>query len=656
MFTPDYAAPEQIRGEPITTAVDVYALGLLLYELLTGRRPREARANGEAEPPRPSATTLRDGKESDAGQLAARRGLAPGTLRRRLQGDLDAIVMKALRGEPEQRYASVGEFAADVERHLRDRPVRARRDGWSYRTGRFVRRHRWALAASAAGVLALAAGLAVALWQGREVAAQRDIALREAETAHRTVDVLVGVFKAANPGSHPGETVTPADLLAEGEREVRRKLGAQPVQRAALLEALGRARNGLGTPTQAQPLLEEALALRTAGDDRLAEASVRLALSATRSRLNRSDDSLAEAERAYALSDDDSRQAAELRATADLHAGIELANLDRWAEAEPRLHRSAKTRALLFGEDSEPYWQVLIPLSFNLSAQQRADEALALLDPAWNAIVARTEPGDWQRGYLLDARAYALNRSGRYADAVALHREALAASERIYGNDHPDYYSILSNLGLSLYQNGEMEEAAQVLGRVIEWRTANPKRKQLLRPDKQLRAHALALDASGQSEKAIEVLQRMQREREQIDGVSAAEKAEAWLLLARAQRHAGRHADAEASLATYFAQVDGQEAQAAGLIERSWLALDRGSAGESCADAAQAVELRGTTSKPADRLHAQATLAACWIQIGQRSRARPLIDALSAPELPALAPSQREAVDAALARWRQRNS
>jgi serine/threonine-protein kinase len=653
LFTPDYAAPEQLRGEPVTTAVDVYALGLLLYELLTGRRPRESRGAGDgAEPLRPSAITLRDGTQSDAGQLAARRGLAPDVLRRRLRGDLDAIVMKALRSEPAQRYASVGEFADDVERHLRDRPVRARRDGWSYRSGRFARRHRWALAASAVGVLALAAGLGVALWQAHEAAAQRDVAVREADTARRTVDVLVGVFKAANPGTRPGETVTPADLLTEGEREVRLKLGAQPEQRAALLEALGRARNGLGTYVEAEPVLEEALALRIAGDDRLAEASVRLALSATRSRQSRNEDSLAEAERAYALSDDDSRQAAELRATADLHAGIELANLDRWAEAEPRLRRSAKARALLFGEDGEPYWQVLIPLSFNLSARQRADEALALLDPAWKSIVARTEPGDWQRGYLLDARAYALNRSGRYAEAVALHREALAASERVYGDDHPNYHSILSNLALALYQNGQFEEAAQAFDRIIRWRSADPARKQLQRrPDKQLRAYALALDASGRSDEAIDVLQRMQREREHIAGVTAADEAEAWLLLARAQRHARRHADAAASLATYFAEIEGTEARAAGLIERTWLAIERGTLLPDCPAATEAEQLVRAAAKPAEQLHAQATLAACWIETGRRDRAAALIATLTAPNRPALAPPQQEAVEAALARW-----
>lgn len=652
LFTPDYAAPEQLRGEAVTTAIDVYALGLLLHELLTGTRA--ARAAG-ADPVRPSVAAARDPASQDIRRLAEARGTTPSALRRRLLGDLDAIVLKALRNEPEKRYAGVAEFAADVERHRRNRPVQARRGRWIYRAGRFARRHRWTLAASAAGAIALLGGLATTTWQAREAARQRDIALREADTSRRTVDVLVNVFKAANPGTHPGETVAPADLLAEGEREVRRKLGAQPEQRAALLEALGRARNGLGTYAEAGPLLEEALALRVTGDDRLAEASVRLALSATRSRQTRNEDSLAEAERAYALSDDDSRQAAELRATADLHAGIELANLDRWADAEPRLRRSARSRAMLFGEDSEPYWQVLVPLGFNLAAQRRGEEALALLDPAWAAIVARTEPGDWERGYLLDARAYALNRVGRYADAVELHREALVAAERIYGDDHPDYYSTLSNLGLSLYQNGDMAEAAEAFRRCIEWREANPTRKSMQRPDTQLRAYALALDASGQSETAIQVLRRMQADREGIENVTATEEMEAWLLLARAQRHARRHAEAAATLETYFSAVErggSRDARAAGLIERNALAIERGRAERGCKDAVEALDIRSAQPKAADRLHAQAALAACWTETGERGRAKPLIEILSGPDRPALAPSQREAVEAALSRWR----
>ncbi|MGN6519647.1 MAG: protein kinase domain-containing protein [Dokdonella sp.] len=661
LFTPEYAAPEQLRGEAVTTGVDVYALGLLLYEVLVGRRARELAdaatpSTGTLEPMRPSAALARTTRVRTA-RAAARRSLTPRSLRRRLHGDLDAIVLKALRDDPRQRDASVGELAADIERHLLSRPVHARRGDWRYRAGRFLRRHAIAATAAALGALAVLAGGTLAAWQAHVAAEQRDVAQREAETARRTVDVLVDVFKAANPASRPGETVTPADLLDEGVRTVRRKLGDQPAQRAALLEALGRARNGLGTFAEARPLLEEALALRVAGDDRLAEASVRLALGTVWSRQSRNEEALAEAERAFALGAGDSRQAAELRATADLHAGIELANLERWNEAEPRLRRSAQARATLFGRDSEPYWQVLVPWTFNLAARDRADEALALLEPAWQAIAARTAAGDWDRSYLLRARSYALTQAGRYDEAVAVQREALSIAERVYGDDHPNTNEALVNLASALYRAGEATESADAYARAIAWRVANPTRKRLRRPDNQLRGWALALDAAGRSAEAIDVLARMRGERRAIEGVSAGEHAEAWLLLARAQRHAHRLEDAGASLDAYrnaLASIEGAEggAVAAGLIEQTWLAIALGTADRECADAQRAVSLLdNAAAKRGERLHAQAALAACWIDTGQRDRAAAAIAAL-AGDRPRLLPVEARAVDEALLRWR----
>ncbi|HEX7770656.1 MAG TPA: serine/threonine-protein kinase, partial [Dokdonella sp.] len=148
LFTPEYAAPEQIRGDPITTSADVYALGLVLFELLTGGRPYDhaaATASGRQlailtrEPIRPSQ--LAQSRDVGARGLAAMRQLEPRQLGARLQGDLDAIVLKALRKEPQQRYASVEALADDLRRHLNHEPVAARRGTWRYQSARFLRRH-----------------------------------------------------------------------------------------------------------------------------------------------------------------------------------------------------------------------------------------------------------------------------------------------------------------------------------------------------------------------------------------------------------------------------------------------------------------------------------------------------------------------------------
>lgn len=189
-MTPEYASPEQIRGEPITTATDVYSLGVVLYHLLTGRSPylvsakvpsRLSYAIAETEPQRPStavaavarATEKEAGPMAHADTVLSDCELTPATLRRRLSGDLDSILLMALRKEPERRYGSVQQFAADITRHLNGLPVLASKGSWSYTTGKFVARHRTAVAAAALVLIALVVGIAATEHQARIARMQR---------------------------------------------------------------------------------------------------------------------------------------------------------------------------------------------------------------------------------------------------------------------------------------------------------------------------------------------------------------------------------------------------------------------------------------------------------------------------------------------------
>ena len=213
LLTPEYAAPEQIRGEPPSTATDVYALGVLLFEMLTGCKPFPAagrtvaaleRAILETAPPAPSSV-------ADARRRA-----------RRLRGDLDRIVLMALRKEPERRYVSAGQFGDDIERYLAGRPVVARPDSVGYRVRKFVRRNRALVAGGAAITLLLVGFGATATLQARRISRERDRAERERVAADEVLRILTGLFERGDPNKHPGgDTLRVTSLLDDAETRSR---------------------------------------------------------------------------------------------------------------------------------------------------------------------------------------------------------------------------------------------------------------------------------------------------------------------------------------------------------------------------------------------------------------------------------------------------
>ena len=252
-----YAAPEQVRGEPVTTATDVYALGVLLYELLTGLSPHPAgRAlaslNGGETAGRPSAALRGAGLESDGGAagIPDRRRFA-----RRLQGDLDTVILAALHREPGRRYRSAADLGTDLQRFLQGRPIRARADSALYRGRKLVLRHKLATAALVAAVLSLVAGTGVSLREAR-------IARAQAQRAERVKDLLLSVFREADAESGQGPDLTAREILAAGTRRVETELAAEPEVQAELLDAMAQIDRSLGLQDPALAAAKASLAGR----------------------------------------------------------------------------------------------------------------------------------------------------------------------------------------------------------------------------------------------------------------------------------------------------------------------------------------------------------------------------------------------------------
>jgi len=284
LMTPEYASPEQARGEAITTATDIYQLGAILYEVLTGERPVQIdgrtpaeieRAICSSEPTPPSRVWAPDSLESAA---SARRsstggerrngsgGSARAYLSRTLRGDLDAITLTALRKTPARRYRTANDMARDLRRYRRGLPVSARSDTLRYRVGKAVRRNPLPIAACAAFTALLIAYATTATLQSRRFAEQRDRAHAEARKAEEVTDFVLGVFELSAPEeavrANLGDTITARELLTRAEKQIGDELQDTPETRGAMLDVIGRVYTSLGLYPEAIGLLEEARTLR----------------------------------------------------------------------------------------------------------------------------------------------------------------------------------------------------------------------------------------------------------------------------------------------------------------------------------------------------------------------------------------------------------
>jgi serine/threonine protein kinase len=288
-LTPEYAAPEQVTGGSVTTATDVYGLGVLLYVLLTGEHPfgpgqhspaELLKAITETDPPHLSEVAASDTEHAQTS--AANRGSSVEKLSRQLRGDLDTIVAKALKKARQERYASVAAFAEDLGRYLRNEPISARPDTVTYRATKFVRRNRIAVVLGLAAVLAATVGLVGTLVQARKATTERDFAFRQVSRAETVNELNMFLLSEAMPSGKP---FTGHDLLQRAEHIVTQQHSASDPDRVRMMVSIGLQYLQLDETENALRLLEEGYKLsRTIKDPSVrADAACTLADALSRS-------------------------------------------------------------------------------------------------------------------------------------------------------------------------------------------------------------------------------------------------------------------------------------------------------------------------------------------------------------------------------------
>jgi len=461
MLTPQYASPEQIRGESITTASDVYQLGVLLCRLLTGRRPYEVEGLSpavveakiaEATPERPSR--LVTDESGEACRLGARR------LVRRLEGDLDAIALKALRPEPGARYATAESLAADVRRHLEGLPVDAARGALGYRMRKFARRHTLGLATAAAVVLLLGAGAGA-------LAVQRSRAVRAADRAEQVSAFLASVFQDVDPTAGVGDTMSARTMLSRGAQRIEQELTDQPELQAELFGVIGNAFMNLGRLDEAIEILRARLYYARIAysppDERLEEALGDLG-NAYNSQRNVAA-SIPLLEELITLRRErrgpDAVEVAELLVTL---AG-RIRDVVGPDSAEVLLRQGLAVPGL--DPESPVALSMRLSLAYVLRGQDRPAEAAEI----YRETLPRYRATDPDRGDLalhLNNYAYALKILGERDEAAAVYRDAQDTYAGVYGTGHPTSLLLLTNLAGVLQDAGRGADLEAVLQERLE--------------------------------------------------------------------------------------------------------------------------------------------------------------------------------------------
>ncbi len=427
-MTPQFAAPEQVTGGAITTSTDVYALGVLLYLLLTGQHPAGqqllspadlVKAIVSTEPPQASEALRSSGAEA----VASKRATTPEKLRRQLRGDLDTIVGKALKKNPAERYASVTALADDLQRFLRYEPISARPDRVVYRLRKYVRRHRLGVAV-AAGVVLLLAGFAIMQ------AVQLRRITRERDRADHIADFMTGIFKVSDPNETVGQAVTAREVLDKAAKDISSNLSKEPELQAQLLHVMGRAYLNLGLYARAEAIFWQGI----------------------------------QASKSYGA--DESRET--LNTTHDLAWAVYQQG--RVREAQDIARQLLETQRRVMGPEHPDTLATMEELAYTVCGEGKGQcgEGITITQDVLEKQKRSLGPDAFYTLVTMDNLAIMLAGDGRLDEAIKLQQDSLEKHLRVLGPENIGTINAMLNLGEFQRDAGRNDEAERTFRQLLE--------------------------------------------------------------------------------------------------------------------------------------------------------------------------------------------